>query len=153
VPVEPADKRAVTATKSNRPAIFAITSLCVAVFVAALDQNMVYTIMKPLMTDLGLDPTRQLSEAAWIITGYLLGYTVAMPLFGRLTDVKGRRLMTMIALLLFMLGSLLCVFIRRLDLFVVARVVQAAGGGALVPIAMSAGADLFPPALRRRAAS
>jgi MFS family permease len=144
-----ADKRAVTATKSNRPAIFAISALCVAVFIAALDQNMVYTIMKPLMTDLGLDPTRQLSEAAWIITGYLLGYTVAMPLFGRLTDVKGRRLMTVVALLLFMLGSALCVFIRRLDLFVVARVIQAAGGGALVPIAMSAGADLFP--LRRRA--
>ncbi len=126
-----------------------MVALCAAVFVAALDQNMVYTIMKPLMTDLGLDPLRQLSEAAWIITGYLLGYTVAMPLFGRLADVKGRRLMTLVALLLFCVGSLLCVFIRRLDLFVVARVVQAAGGGALVPIAMAAGADMFP--LRRRA--
>jgi MFS family permease len=126
-----------------------MVALCAAAFVAALDQNMVYTIMRPLMTDLGLEPASQLSEAAWIITGYLLGYTVAMPLFGRLTDVKGRRLMTMIALLLFMFGSALCVFVRRLDLFVVARVVQAAGGGALVPIAMSAGADLFP--VRRRA--
>jgi MFS family permease len=126
-----------------------MAALCSAVFVAALDQNMVYTIMKPLMTDLGLDPLRQLSEAAWIITGYLLGYTVAMPLFGRLADVRGRRPMTLVALLLFMVGSALCVFVRRLDLFVIARVIQAAGGGALVPIAMAAAADMF--ALRRRA--
>jgi MFS family permease len=149
VSAETADNGAVTTSRFNRRAVFAMVALCTAVFVAALDQNMVYTIMRPLMTDLGLDPTRQLSEAAWIITGYLLGYTVAMPLFGRLTDVRGRRLMTMIGLLLFMLGSALCVFVRRLDLFVIARVIQAAGGGALVPIAMSAGADLFP--LRRRA--
>ena len=55
----------------------------------------------------------------------------------------------MVALSLFLVGSALCVFLRRLDLFVVARVIQAAGGGALVPIAMAAAADMFP--LRRRA--
>ncbi len=126
-----------------------MVALCSAVFLAALDQYMVYTIMQPLMTDLGLEVPGQLSQAVWIITGYLLGYTVAMPLFGRLTDVKGRRLMTLIALALFLVGSVLCVFIRRLDLFVVARVIQAAGGGALVPIAMAAGAAMYP--LRKRA--
>jgi MFS family permease len=149
VPAKAADNGAVTTTRSHRRAILAMVGLCAAVFVAALDQNMVYTIMKPLMTDLGLQVPDQLSEAVWIITGYLLGYTVAMPLFGRLTDVKGRRLMTLVALMLFVVGSALCVFVRQLDFFVVARVVQAAGGGALVPIAMAAGADMFP--LRRRA--
>jgi len=144
-----ADSEAVTSTRSRRKVVLAMFALCAAVFLAALDQYMVYTIMVPLMTDLGLVAPDNLSQAVWIITGYLLGYTVAMPLFGRLTDVKGRRLMTLIALALFLVGSALCVFIRRLDLFVVARVIQAAGGGALVPIAMAAGADMYP--LRKRA--
>jgi MFS family permease len=143
-----AQDEAVTTTKTSRRAIYAMVALCSAVFVAALDQMMVYTLMKDLMTDLGIDVLR-ISQASWIITGYLLGYTVAMPLFGRLADVRGRRLMALIALSLFMVGSLICVFVRRLDFFVVARAIQAAGGGALVPIAMSAAADMFP--LRRRA--
>ncbi len=143
-----AHDEAVTTTKTRRRAIYAMVALCSAVFVAALDQMMVYTLMKDLMADLGIDVLR-ISQASWIITGYLLGYTVALPLFGRLADVRGRRLMALIALVLFMIGSLICVFVRRLDLFVVARAIQAAGGGALVPIAMSAAADMFP--LRRRA--
>jgi MFS family permease len=125
-----------------------MVALCAAVFVAALDQTMVYTLMRDLMFALGID-VEHISRAGWVITGYLLGYTVAMPLFGSLADVRGRRLMTIVALVLFLVGSALCVFLRRLDLFVVARVIQAAGGGALVPIAMATAADMFP--LRRRA--
>jgi MFS family permease len=142
-----ADKQAVP-SKYTRRALLAMTALCVAVFVAALDQTMVYTLMKDLMYSLGID-VEHIGQAGWIITGYLLGYTVAMPLFGALADVRGRRLMTIVALLLFMVGSALCIFVRHFEWFVVARVVQAAGGGALVPIAMAAAADMFP--LRRRA--
>ena len=143
-----AAEQAVASTRSRR-VIWAMVALCSAVVLAALDQYMVFTIMKPLMLDLGLEVPGELSRAVWIITGYLLGYTVAMPLFGRLADVKGRRMMTLIALALFMVGSVMCVFIRRFDLFVVSRVIQAAGGGALVPITMAAGADMYP--LRKRA--
>jgi MFS family permease len=155
VPGKTAEKEAVT-IRSSRSAIMAIVAFCAAVFVAALDQTMVYTLMRDLMYALGID-VEHISEAAWIITGYLLGYTVAMPLFGRLADIRGRRIMTLVALFLFLVGSAFCslggferfsVF-QRLDIFVVARVIQAAGGGALVPIAMSAAADMFP--LRRRA--
>ncbi len=121
--------------------------LCAAVFVAALDQTMVLTVMRDMMVSLHIS-VEKINDAGWIITAYLLGYTVAMPLFGRLADVWGRRPVTMIALGLFMLGSALCVFISRLDLFVAARVIQAAGGGALVPIAMAAAADMFPLARR-----
>jgi MFS family permease len=124
-----------------------MVALCAAVFVAALDQTMVLTVMPSIMFSLHIG-VQHLNDAGWIITAYLLGYTIAMPLFGRLADVWGRRPMTMIALGLFMLGSALCVFLARLDLFVAARVVQAAGGGALVPIAMAAGADMFPLARR-----
>lgn len=145
---ETAPKEAVTTTKTSRRAIIVMVTLCAAVFVAALDQTMVLTLMQDIMADLGI-ATQHLADAGWIITGYLLGYTIAMPLFGRLTDVQGRRPMAILALALFGVGSLLCVFLKRLDLFVVARVIQAAGGGALVPIAMAAAADMFP--LQRRA--
>lgn len=133
--------------RSSRSAILAMAALCVAVFVAALDQTMVLTVMPSIMRSLYID-LAHLNDAGWIITGYLLGYTVAMPFFGRLADVVGRRSMAQVALLLFALGSALCVFLRQLDLFVAARVIQAAGGGALVPIAMAAAADMFP--VRRR---
>jgi len=132
----------------SRQAILAMVALCTAVFVAALDQTMVLTVMPSIMRSFYIS-VRDLNDAGWIITGYLLGYTVAMPLFGRLADVWGRRPMAMVALVIFLVGSALCVVLTRLDLFVAARVVQAAGGGALVPIAMAAAADMFPP--RRRA--
>ncbi|MFH0917234.1 MAG: MFS transporter [bacterium] len=130
-----------------RRAILVMVALCAAVFVAALDQTMVLTVMPSIMRSLYIS-VRDINDAGWIITGYLLGYTVAMPLFGRLADVWGRRPMTVVALLLFLVGSAFCAFLARLDLFVAARVVQAAGGGALVPIAMAAGAHMFPPGRR-----
>lgn len=132
----------------SRRAILAMVALCTAVFVAALDQTMVLTVMPSIMRSFYIS-VRDLNDAGWIITGYLLGYTIAMPLFGRLADVWGRRPMAMLALLIFLVGSAFCVVLTRLDLFVAARVVQAAGGGALVPIAMATAADMFPP--RRRA--
>ena len=132
----------------SRRAILAMVVLCTAVFVAALDQTMVLTVMPSIMRSFYIS-VRDLNDAGWIITGYLLGYTIAMPLFGRLADVWGRRPTAMIALMIFLVGSALCVVLMRLDLFVAARVVQAAGGGALVPIAMATAADMFPP--RRRA--
>ncbi len=128
---------------SSRRALIAMVALCLAVFVAALDQTMVLTVMPSIMRSLYID-VRNLNDAGWIITGYLLGYTVAMPLFGRLADVWGRRQMALVALGLFAVGSGFCVILTRLDLFVAARVVQSAGGGALVPIAMAAAADMFP---------
>jgi MFS family permease len=145
-PAEAAEEKAAGKALA-RGATLAMVVLCTAVFVAALDQTMVLTVIPDIMRSLFID-VRNLNDVGWIITAYLLGYTVAMPLFGRLADVWGRRPTTMVALALFMVGSAFCVVLSRLDLFVAARVVQAAGGGALVPIAMSAGADMFP--LKRR---
>lgn len=133
---------------SRRRAVLALAALSFAVFEAALDQTFVLTVMPSIMASLRIPYTR-LDDAGWIVTGYLLGYTVAMPLFGRLADVRGRRLMYAVALVIVSLGSALCVVAPRLDLFIASRVIMAAGGGALIPIAMAAGADLFP--VRRRA--
>ena len=85
-----------------------MVALCAAVFVAALDQTMVLTVMPSIMRSFYIS-VRDLNDAGWIITGYLLGYTIAMPLFGRLADVWGRRPMAIVALLLFLVGSAFCV--------------------------------------------
>jgi len=93
------------------------------VFVAALDQTMVLTLMQEIMVSLGID-VEHIGDAGWIITGYLLGYTIAMPLFGRLTMCKGADPWPSWPLPC-SVGSLGCVLLSRFDLFVVARVVQA----------------------------
>lgn len=122
-------------------------AVCAAVFLAALDQTMVVTVLPSILQDLRIPLTR-LDSASWIVTGYLLGYTVAMPLFGRIADVRGRRVMFVASLGIFVAGSVLCVLARNLELLVAARIVQAAGGGALVPIGMSISAAMFPETRR-----
>ena len=126
---------------------WAFAAVSAGVFLAALDQTMVVTVLPSILQGLRIPLTR-LDSASWIITGYLLGYTVAMPLFGRIADVRGRRLMYAVALGIFVLGSTLCVLAPNLNMLVAARIVQAAGGGALVPIGMSIATEIFPPERR-----
>jgi len=122
---------------------FALAAVSAGVFIAALDQTMVVTVLPSMLRTLHISATR-LNEAAWIVTGYLLGYTVAMPLFGRLADVWSRRMMWAVAVAIFVGGSLGCVLAGSLNTLVATRIVQAAGGGALVPIAMAVSASLMP---------
>lgn len=85
----------------------ALVFVCLAVFLTALDQTVVVTALVNMITDLGV-PTTALDRAAWIVSGYLLGYVVAMPLMGRIADVYGRRRVFAVCLGMFGLGSLLC---------------------------------------------
>jgi MFS family permease len=81
--------------------------VCLAVFLSALDQTVVVTALLPIIRDIGAPITRP-DRAAWIVSGYLLGYVIALPLMGRVADVYGRRLVFVICLALFALGSLFC---------------------------------------------
>src|SRR5258705_2248591 len=85
----------------------ALVVVCVAVFLTALDQTVVVTALISMMRDIGL-PITQPDRAAWIVSGYLLGYVVAMPLMGRVADVYGRWRVFAVCLGLFAAGSLLC---------------------------------------------
>ena len=78
--------------------------LCLGVFSTALDQTVVVAALPLLMVDLEI-PLTDLDKASWIITGYLISYTVAMPLAGRLSDVYGRVRIFQVALVVFALGS------------------------------------------------
>ena len=110
--------------------------LCLGVFSTALDQTVVVAALPLLMVDLEI-PLTDLDKASWIITGYLISYTVAMPLVGRLSDVYGRVRMFQAALVVFALGSGLVALAPNFTWIVPARVIQAVGGGATVPIGLA----------------
>ena len=130
---------------SSTPLILTIVSL--GVFVAALDQTVVVTALPSVMADIRI-PVTQLDRASWIVTGYLLGYTVAMPLMGRISDVYGHPRLYQVSLVLFALGSLLVAVSSSLPWIVASRVIQAVGGGATVPIGMAIASSVLPPARR-----
>jgi MFS family permease len=155
-------------------ALLALLAACSAVFLTALDQTVVVTALPSIITDLQISPT-QLDRAAWIITGYLLGYVIAMPLVGRISDMYGRRRVFIICLSIFGIGSLFCglapilgntidiSFLQHIGInvaapgdfsdpnalppglvwLVAARFIQAAGGGAIIPVAMAVAGDFY----------
>jgi MFS family permease len=92
-----------------------------------------------------------LRKASWIINGYLLFYVITMPLAGRLTDLWGARRLFLLALAVFTLGSLLAGLAQSLDQLIAARLVQALGGGAIIPVATAAASHMFEGAARPRA--
>ncbi len=85
----------------------ALAVACLAVFVTALDQTVVVTALFAMVGDVGLSVT-EITRAAWIVNGYLLGYVIAMPLMGRIADIYGRWRVFAICLVIFALGSLFC---------------------------------------------
>ncbi len=121
--------------------------LCLGVFSTALDQTVVVAALPSVMVDLELSLT-DLDKASWIVTGYLVSYTVAMPLAGRLSDVYGRVRMFQAALLLFAIGSAFVAVAPNFPWIISARVLQAVGGGATVPIGLAMAVAAVAPQRR-----
>src|SRR5690349_20661062 len=78
-----------TQKSGKRVAVAALAIACVSVFFTAMDQTVVVTALPPIISALNVSPTK-LNEAAWIVSAYLLGFVVAMPLMGRVSDIYGR---------------------------------------------------------------
>jgi MFS family permease len=154
-------------------AALVIGLISIPIFVGALDLTVVSAVLPRVVTDLEIPPTR-LNDAAWIVSGYLLAYTVAMTFMGRLSDLIGRRKVYLLALVIFALGSYwvavadawpthlalrVCYQFHyypdparvSLIMLIVGRVIQAFGGGAMVPVGMALAGDLYPPAQRAKA--
>ena len=121
--------------------------ICLGVFSTALDQTVVVAALPSVMLDLEI-PLTDLDRASWIVTGYLVSYTVAMPLAGRLSDVYGRVRMFQAALVLFSIGSALVAVAPDFSWIVSARVLQAFGGGATVPIGLAMAVAAVTPQKR-----
>jgi MFS family permease len=114
-----------------------------AVLVAAIDTYVIVLALPAIMTDVGIG-IDQLQAATPIISGFLLGYVVVMPLLGRLSDVYGRRPLLLLCLALFAAGSLVTASGHDLASVVAGRALQGLGGGGLVPVTLGLVADVWP---------
>jgi MFS family permease len=169
-----ASNQAPTAPHTSLNPWLIMALISIPVFIGSLDLTVVSAFLPDLIVELNLPFNTALDDAAWIVTGYLLAYTVSLTFMGRVSDLIGRRATYLACLLIFMVGSLLVAtahqapsdllfqFYRRigqrpdmpyveLQVIVLARVIQAIGAGALVPVSLALVGDLFPP--ERRAAA
>ena len=139
-----------TAESTNRrtpPTWVVLTVIGLGAFFTALDQTVVVTVLPAVMQDLRI-PIGELDRVSWMVTAYLLGYTAFMPLFGRLADVYGYPRLYMVGLGIFAVGSVLVALSRSLEEIIGARVIQAIGGSAAVPIGFALAVSVVPPERR-----
>ena len=118
-------------------------------FLAGLELMVTAVALPTILRD--LSSITDLRHAAWIVNGYLLVYVVVMPLAGRMTDLWGARRPFYLGLIAFTVGSALAGAAPTLDLLIAARLVQALGGGILVPVGTAAASHLFEGHARARA--
>ncbi len=142
-----ATEQAAVPRPRTRSAKWLLIAVGFAVFLGALDQTVVVTLLKPIMDGVNV-PVDEFYNAAWIVNGYILGYVIAMPLMGRVADVYGRGRIFLLAMAIFLVGSLWVSACHSLNMLIVARAVQAVGGGAMVPVSMAIVADHVPPERR-----
>ena len=120
-------------------------AILLTLFLASLDQTVVGTALPRIVTDLNGS-----SLYAWVVTAYLLTSTVTVPIYGKFSDVFGRKVMLMIGVALFLLGSWLSGASQNMNELVAFRAVQGLGAGALFPIVIAIIGDLYSPRERGR---
>ncbi len=121
------------------------TSLMLVMLLAALDQTIVATALPTIAGDLG-----GLSHLSWVVTAYLLAQTAVTPLYGKLGDLYGRKLVLQAGLVVFLLGSVLCGLSQNLTELIVFRAIQGLGGGGLMVSAQAAIGDVVSARERGR---
>lgn len=120
-------------------------SLMLALMLASLDQNIVGVALPRIVSELG-----GLSHLSWVVTSFLLTSTATTPLYGKLSDLYGRKPLFLIAIIIFLVGSSLCGLAGSMTQLVVFRGIQGLGAGGLMTLAMTTVADLVPPRERGR---
>jgi MFS family permease len=121
------------------------TGLLLVMLMAALDQTIVATALPTIVGDLG-----GLSHISWVVTAYLLAQTAVTPLYGKLGDMYGRKVVLQVGLVVFLVGSALCGLSQSLDELIAFRALQGLGGGGLMVSAQAAIGDVVPPSERGR---
>jgi EmrB/QacA subfamily drug resistance transporter len=122
-----------------------LIGLMAGMLLAALDQTIVSTSIRTIADDL-----HGLSAQAWVTTAYLITSTVTTPLYGKLSDIYGRRPMFLIAISIFIVGSIMCTFATSMYELAAFRAVQGIGAGGLFSMALAILADIAPPRERAR---
>ncbi len=114
--------------------------LMVTLLLAALDQTIVATALPKIVSNLG-----GITQYSWVFTAYMLTSTVTVPLYGKLGDVWGRKNLFLFAIVVFLLGSLLCGASTSMTQLVVFRAVQGIGAGGLFPLSLAVIGNIVPP--------
>src|SRR6516164_3893186 len=117
-----------------------VAGIMLAMFLSALEQTIVAPALPAIGRSLG-----GIDELSWVVTAYLLAVTATTPLFGKLSDIYGRRVVLLWAIGIFIGGSIACALAPTIWVLVFARGLQGIGGGGLLPIAQTIIADLLSP--------
>jgi EmrB/QacA subfamily drug resistance transporter len=125
--------------------IAALGGVMSAMLLAALDQTIVGTAMPRIIAEL-----QGFEHYAWVTTAYLLTSTASVPIFGKLSDLYGRKLFLVVGVVLFLIGSALCAAAQSMTDLILFRGFQGIGAGCIQAMAFTTIADLFPPAKRGR---
>ncbi|MBV9153779.1 MAG: MFS transporter [Alphaproteobacteria bacterium] len=129
----------------KQPVRLIFGALMLVLLLASLDQTIVSTALPTIVGEFG-----GLAHLSWIVTAYLLATTVVTPLYGKLGDLFGRKIVLQSAILLFLLGSALCGFSRSMGELIGFRALQGLGGGGLIVTTMAVVGDILSPRERGR---
>jgi EmrB/QacA subfamily drug resistance transporter len=121
------------------------SGLLLVMLLASLDSTIVATALPTIVGEMG-----GIGHLSWVVTAYLLAQTVVTPLYGKLGDLYGRKRVLQSAVVLFLLGSVLCGMARSLEALIAFRALQGLGGGGLMVSSMAAVGDVIPPRERGR---
>jgi EmrB/QacA subfamily drug resistance transporter len=119
--------------------------LMLALTLAALDQNIVATALPRIVSDLG-----GLAHLSWVFTAFLVASTTSTPLYGKFSDIYGRKPAFMVSIIIFLLGSVLCGLAQEMMQLILFRAIQGLGAGGLITLAQTTIGDLVSPRQRGR---
>ncbi len=136
-PIQPADAPEDQSTR------LVIGAVAVTLLLASLGQTIVSTALPSIVGQLG-----GLDHLTWVVIAYLLSSTVVAPIYGKLGDLYGRKIVLQVAIVIFLVGSILSALAASMTFLIIARTVQGLGGGGLMVVAMTVVADIIPPRQR-----
>jgi EmrB/QacA subfamily drug resistance transporter len=122
-----------------------LAGVILAMLLGALDQTIVVTALPTIGRELN-----SVENITWVVTAYLLTSTAVTPIYGKLSDIHGRRTVLLVAIALFLIGSVACAMARDINVLILARALQGIGGGGLISLGQTIVADIIPPRERAR---
>jgi EmrB/QacA subfamily drug resistance transporter len=122
-----------------------LSGTMLGMFLGAIDQTIVATALPAMAGEL-----HGMEYMAWVVSAYLLSSTASTPIYGKLSDLYGRRPLFVAAIAIFFVGSVICGFAQTMGELIAGRAIQGLGGGGLISLAQTIIADLVPPRERAR---